>query len=145
MVVHQFSFRKYQKNFRLFAAIILCTFCSVAQTAQQVTVHLGTIGTATTVSGKPSAIRTTRAEMLANTTLIADVAGALVKQYTISFLPKGGEYYGPFTVAGADLNDQARHKIKETAQGGRIFIEGIKVVYNGTETAVPPVLLSYDR
>lgn len=65
--------------------------------------------------------------ILENPKLITDQSGFEVLNFTISVLPHRGEYWGPFTVKGAELTQQIKDGLKTFAgRGGRIFIESIQ-------------------
>ena len=52
-----------------------------------------------------------------------------VTSFTFSLLPERGEYWGPFTVKGAELSTKIKDELKAFAgRGGRIFLEDIKAV-----------------
>ena len=51
-----------------------------------------------------------------------------VTGFTFSVLPNKGEYWGPFTVSGAELSQVIKNGLKDHAgKSGQIFLEEVKV------------------
>jgi hypothetical protein len=93
----------------------------------------------TTISSPAKNMRaTTWSAVLANTKLSCSEAGCTVTGFTISFLPKGMDFRGPFTISGSnDVNANASAKAAMTEFSAntpcRMFIEDIHVQRDGAD------------
>jgi len=73
-------------------------------------------------------------KIIDNPKLITTVPGCEVTGFTISFLPKGGEFRGPYKTTGAALRENDVNFLKEfTATNVRIFIEDIHLNCDGKD------------
>ncbi|MES2702230.1 MAG: hypothetical protein V4649_06300 [Bacteroidota bacterium] len=133
------------KKLTISFAAVCVTIVGIAQSTNNVTVHLGSIPTSVNSNGKTQNVKTTRAEILRNPKLATNTPGTTIRQFTISFLPKGREFYGPFTIPGDQLPDDIKTKINEFSAGSKVFIENIKVSVNGETRTAQPILLSYSN
>ena len=82
--------------------------------------------------------RLTYEQLLANTVLNYREPNCEVTEYKISFLPKGKNYIGPFTIKGASkIQGKPLDILKELKvsknENTRIFFDDIHVKYNGEE------------
>ena len=103
---------------------------------------LDTLTTSPLATNKPT---TTWKQVLANTKLTCAEPGCRVTGFTISFLPKGMEYRGPYiTKDRADLKEETVELLKKELVGNarcRVFIEAIHVSYNGVDIKLPKPLM----
>ncbi len=80
--------------------------------------------------------------ILANPVLVATKPGCKVTSFTVSFLPKGGEYFGPFKTEGNTIKENQVNYLKEfTTMNVRIFVEEIHVNCGGRDSVVAPVIV----
>ncbi len=94
-----------------------------------VTVMLGNMMPTFTADGKKAPYRkVTRAEILANPQLMTAAPPCDITEFTLSILPKGKDFRGPYTVKGAWLSPDIIKMLEEVEEGDcKIFIENIKV------------------
>ncbi len=120
--------------------LLLCLLCAARSSfAQKTTKKPATVS----IFGKANASFTshiTYAQMLTGPAITCTEADAEVTGYTISFLPKGKDYYGPFKVNGSNkLQPQVIAFLKglqdSSIANTRIFVENIIVKRNGREEA----------
>ncbi|MBE2289547.1 MAG: hypothetical protein IAE95_08340 [Chitinophagaceae bacterium] len=80
--------------------------------------------------------------ILANPKLISAKASCEVTGFTISFLPEGGNVYGPFKTEGATIKPEHCKYLKDNAEANvRIFIENIRMSCNGTTVDEMPIVI----
>lgn len=78
--------------------------------------------------------------------LIASGPNSKLKGFELSILTGDNQYLGPYTVTGGVLTEQVKNWInKEDVPKTRVFIENIKVEYDGKITAARPLILTYDH
>lgn len=80
--------------------------------------------------------------ILANPKLISAKASCEVTGFTISFLPEGGNLYGPFKTEGSAIKPEHCKYLKENAEANvKIFIENIRMSCNGTSVDEMPIVI----
>ncbi|MBL7693167.1 MAG: hypothetical protein JNM41_16355 [Flavipsychrobacter sp.] len=80
--------------------------------------------------------------ILANPKLISAKASCEVTGFTISFLPEGGNLYGPFKTEGSAIKPEHCKYLKENAEANvKIFIEHIRMSCNGTSVDEMPIVI----
>lgn len=80
--------------------------------------------------------------IIANPQLITNMPGCKVTSFLISFLPKDGDYFGPFETKGDMIKENQINYLKEfTNIKVKIFIETIHVNCNGTDVIDRPVIV----
>ena len=82
--------------------------------------------------------------ILASPKLVSKKDGCEVTDYIISFLPKDGEFFGPFRTKGNTINENQLNFLKEfKGVKVKIFIETIRVKCTGKDTAIEsPVIVT---
>jgi hypothetical protein len=98
---------------------------------------LDTLVTSSFARNKPSA---TWQQFLSDTRLSCLEPGCKVTSFTISFLPKGEEFQGPYKTAGSELRDETVNMVKAKLMGNpkcRVFIEAIHVDDHGRDVQLP--------
>jgi hypothetical protein len=91
--------------------------------------------------GKIGMIVTTRAELQVSNKLVVEQKGCKVKSFSVSLLPNGGDFTGPFKVKGAELPDNIKTLIME--KPGKLFLENIVVSCGKDSMHAKPILLKY--
>jgi hypothetical protein len=90
---------------------------------------------------------TTYEKVMAEPRLICNVPGAKVTEFTISYLPKGKDYQGPYKITGSELSGIAKKLLMEEKESKspnpdtRIFIEEIHVLINGKDSLTAPIIM----
>lgn len=78
-----------------------------------------------------------RDDMLSRPSLAVMPDIGTVVSYQVSYLPKRGEYHGPYEVHGAELTAREKSLTKQGGYGDQFFFEAIKVQLNdGTKPIV---------
>jgi hypothetical protein len=85
-------------------------------------------------------------QILANPVLNYNQPNCEITEYTISFLPKGKDFRGPFTIKGSPkiqgIPLNIFKELKESKnEHTRIFIEGIHMNYNGESLNTRPITM----
>jgi hypothetical protein len=81
--------------------------------------------------------------LLANPKLVSAKASCQVANFSISFLPEGGELYGPFRTEGAMISDKHLNYLKAHAEYNiKIFIEHIHMTCNGKDVTELPIIVT---
>ncbi len=109
-------------------------------------ISLGRIAPPEIKNGKMIPTQTTRQAILKNALLLADVNNCRVTAYKFSIIAPGKGFYGPLYIAGPELTDSIKTKIKETdGPDVKIYIEDVKMNYRGTIMDANSVTLIYDH
>ena len=123
-------------SFRLFCiALLAATFCTTityAQTDKQAADQAKYLGKIYAFGNKDSSGgNITYDQVLKNPTIGCVDKDSRIAGFTISFLPKGGEYLGPFKIVGDKLTDKMKSELEkmrsEHPHSTNIFIEDILV------------------
>ena len=130
------------------STLFILLFCAVSSTvwAQQtkeptLTVMYGSIPPKY-VDGKPVPNEVSKELVLRNGTLNMPPPPCDVTEFQISFMPKGANFIGPFTVKGNQLTPAILKKIEAINEPEcKIFIENIKVSCSGKEMKGKPILM----
>jgi hypothetical protein len=82
--------------------------------------------------------------ILANPMLVSKKDGCEVTDFIISFLPKDGEFFGPFRTKGNMINENQLNFLKEfKGVKVKIFIETVRVKCIGKDTVIEsPVIVT---
>ncbi len=82
--------------------------------------------------------------ILANPRLVSKKEGCEVTDFIISFLPKDGNFFGPFRTKGNTINENQLNFLKEfKGVKVKIFIETIRVKCTGKDTVIEsPVVVT---
>lgn len=82
--------------------------------------------------------------ILANPKLLSKKDGCEVTDFIISFQPKDGNFYGPFSTKGNTINENQLNFLKEfKGVKVKIFIETIRVKCTGKDTVIEsPVIVT---
>ncbi len=76
-----------------------------------------------------------------NPVINTTVTGCEVTGYTISFLPKGGEFKGPYKTTGNKISENNLSYLKAFSDGGvRIFVEDIHMKCSGKDTTAATLI-----
>ncbi len=77
--------------------------------------------------------------ILANPKITTTHPGCEIASYVISFMPEGGEYFGPFSVKGSAIPENNVNFLREfTNMTVKIFIDEIHLNCNGKDSLVQP-------
>lgn len=83
------------------------------------------------------------ADILKTPTLTSLIPGCQVSGFTVSFLPKGGEFLGPFRTNGATLSENNVSYLKEfTNMTVRIFFEDIHASCDGRDSVLSHIIVT---
>lgn len=86
------------------------------------------------LAGQPGSTGMTVKQILADPYITVAEPGCEVTEFTISFLPKGQDLFGPYKTKGNALTDRQRQIIATHAgEKLKIFVEGVLVSCNGKE------------
>jgi hypothetical protein len=136
------------KNFRLFhnacatipallLSALLCTTYTVV--AQNKTVKSKPNVRLANESNKNIQVKT----LLANPKMVSAKSSCEVTSFTISFLPEGGEIFGPFKTEGASIMEKQIGYIKAHAnENVKIFIEDIHMSCNGKDVTEQSIVVT---
>jgi|GEM_PF-5677242 len=93
--------------------------------------------------GNIEGTKTTIAAILATPQLTCTDNNCQVTEFQISFLPQGGEFWGPYTVKGSNKIPEAQLALLGKWKGTpvRVFIEGVKQSCGGKTLLSNPVIL----
>ena len=82
--------------------------------------------------------------ILASPKLVSKKNGCEVTDFIISFLPKDGEFFGPFRTKGNTINENQLNFLKEfKGVKVKIFIETVRVKCTGKDTVIEsPVIVT---
>lgn len=82
--------------------------------------------------------------ILGNPMLVSKNVGCEVTDFIISFLPKDGNFFGPFRTKGNTINENQLNFLKEfKGVKVKIFIETVRVKCTGKDTVIEsPVLVT---
>lgn len=82
--------------------------------------------------------------ILANPKLVSKKDGCEVTDFIISFQPKDGNFFGPFSTKGNTINENQLNFLKEfKGVKVKIFIETIRVKCTGKDTVIEsPVIVT---
>ena len=111
-------------------------------------VRLGNIKASVTNYGKHGGMEhsaITYDEILANPNMVCDKPGCLVTHFTLSVVPKGADFLGPFSTAGAALTENNKTglvKLKEAkAANAKMIIDSIEVNCGGANQLLKGLLV----
>jgi hypothetical protein len=125
----------------LFVGILCLSTISYSQTKPGSAAVVTAFGIKDTAI-KPSA---TYAQILANPTLVCDLPGYKVKQFAISFLPKGRDYYGSYIIDGALLSGRPLlllTEFKDTKNPKTVvMLENIVITHDGVAEKGRPIIM----
>lgn len=84
-------------------------------------------------------------QMLANPVMLCREPNCEIEEFTISFLPEGKDFIGPYTIKGSPRVQEAPLKVlRRIKEDGdkkvRVFIENIKVKHDGVEENLSPIV-----
>lgn len=125
---------------------VVCLFCIPTQGFSQKTAAAKIAITPFGINDTAAYYTVTYDQILANPTIVCNTASCTLVSFTISFLPKGQDFMGPFKIDGATRITQLQldllkklkdDKVTET----RIFIENVQVSCNGKIVNLSPKLL----
>ncbi len=81
--------------------------------------------------------------LLAYPKLVSAKPSCEVTSFSISFLPEGGQLYGPFRTEGAAIDEKQVNYLKEhAAENVKIFIEHIHLSCNGNDVTEPSIVVT---
>ena len=93
-----------------------------------------------------SAHKITYGQLIKEPSLVCDEKHDVVTEFRISFLPKGGEYLGPFTVQGNKLSDNIIERINKLRSEHpalvRVFIEDLMVKKSTSTVKAQSIILT---
>ena len=135
------------KKYLLLATALLFADTSIAQSnnkKEDISIQFGDTRPNATANGKPGATYTTKAEILRNPRFMTSMNIEVV-EFTVSLMPKGKDFIGPFTVKGAELPENVKARIQETDSRTKVFFENIRVkTADGLIRSVNPFIMEYD-
>lgn len=134
------------KKLLLLAVLTLTTgMYTMAQNSNAASYPIIKLGKVALMSPTTGKLTITLADLKANSKLIIDGPNCKVEAYSFSVLPKGKDFIGPYTVQGTD---EFTEKIKSVIaslndEGGRIFIENIRLNCDGVMRTAQSIIVSY--
>jgi hypothetical protein len=135
----------FMKKPLLIIALLFATTCLFAQGNKHLPkISFGASKPLNNPDGTMKPVSTTLAEVLRNPKITVERGGEIIG-YTVSIVPAGGQFSGPYKGTETVLSAHIKSRIKASGTKATIYIENFTVLFNDQIMEIPPFTIKYEE